>query len=86
MSPMQGRTESGPTTDRQDRHDYWGVVLDAEDAHEMMVHLDFEVTDLEAAVASAIASGAEIAAYQPQEDVRVMLDPDGHPFCLYRGQ
>jgi hypothetical protein len=27
--------------------------------------------------------GAEQASYQPQEHVRVMLDPAGHPFCLY---
>jgi catechol 2,3-dioxygenase-like lactoylglutathione lyase family enzyme len=59
-----------------------------DDGHsrQMMVHLDFEVDDLEAAVASAVASGAEPAGYRPQEDVRVMLDPDGHPFCLYRGK
>jgi hypothetical protein len=24
-----------------------------------------------------------VAQIQPQEDVRVMLDPDGHPFCLF---
>jgi Glyoxalase-like domain len=23
------------------------------------------------------------AEFQPQEDVRVYLDPAGHPFCLY---
>jgi len=27
--------------------------------------------------------GAEQAEYQPQETVRVMFDPAGHPFCLY---
>jgi hypothetical protein len=27
--------------------------------------------------------GATLADYQPQDDVRVHLDPDGHPFCLY---
>jgi len=26
---------------------------------------------------------ASIAGFQPQDDVRVCLDPDGHPFCLY---
>lgn len=51
---------------------------------QMMMHLDFEVSDLDAAVASAIELGAEEAAYQPQSDVRVMLDPAGHPFCLYQ--
>jgi hypothetical protein len=48
-----------------------------------MLHLDFEVVDLEAAVAHALELGAEEAAYQPQDNVRVMLDPAGHPFCLY---
>jgi hypothetical protein len=27
--------------------------------------------------------GAELACHQPQDDVRVLLDPVGHPFCLY---
>jgi hypothetical protein len=52
---------------------------------QMQLHLDLEVDDLEEAVAHAVEAGAELAAYQPQEDVRVMLDPDGHPFCLYLG-
>ncbi|MBO0871062.1 MAG: VOC family protein [Micromonosporaceae bacterium] len=46
-------------------------------------HLDIEVTDLDAAVAHAVASGARLADRQPQQDVRVMLDPAGHPFCLF---
>ncbi|MBO3738813.1 VOC family protein [Actinoplanes flavus] len=50
---------------------------------QMMVHLDFEVTDLEAAVAHALRLGAELPGHQPQENVRVLLDPAGHPFCLY---
>jgi catechol-2,3-dioxygenase len=50
---------------------------------QMMLHLDFEVTDLEAAVAQAVSLGAELPAHQPQDDVRVLLDPAGHPFCLY---
>lgn len=135
---VQGRTHQHPDTDRGRRSDYWGVVLDAQDAHalarfyrdllgweiakedaegaallppdgvaylavqtnhhyvrpvwpddghsqQMMLHLDFEVDDLDAAVDSALAAGAELAATQPQHDVRVMLDPAGHPFCLYRG-
>lgn len=50
---------------------------------QMMMHLDFEVDDLEVAVAHAVELGAEVADYKPQDDVRVMLDPVGHPFCLY---
>jgi catechol 2,3-dioxygenase-like lactoylglutathione lyase family enzyme len=50
---------------------------------QMMLHLDFEVSDLAQAVGSAVELGATEAEFQPQDDVRVMLDPDGHPFCLY---
>jgi len=47
-----------------------------------MMHFDFQVGDLEAAVAEALSLGATIAQYQPQANVRVLLDPAGHPFCL----
>jgi catechol 2,3-dioxygenase-like lactoylglutathione lyase family enzyme len=47
-----------------------------------MMHLDFQVGDLGSAVDDAIALGATLAAFQPQDNVRVMLDPAGHPFCL----
>jgi catechol 2,3-dioxygenase-like lactoylglutathione lyase family enzyme len=49
----------------------------------MMMHLDIGVADLEAGVAWARAQGAELADHQPQDDVRVLLDPAGHPFCLF---
>ncbi len=48
-----------------------------------MMHLDIEVDDLDA-VADAVALGARVAAFQPQDHVRVLLDPAGHPFCLCR--
>ena len=50
---------------------------------QMMMHLEIAVDDLEASVAHAVAQGATLAGFQPQEDVRVCLDPAGHPFCLY---
>lgn len=50
---------------------------------QMMMHLDIKVDDLDAAGAHAAAAGAVLAEYQPQEDVRVYLDPAGHPFCLW---
>ena len=50
---------------------------------QMMMHLDIEVADLEAAGAHALAAGAVLADFQPQELVRVYLDPAGHPFCLW---
>ena len=47
-------------------------------------HLDILVDDLEAAVTWAEACGASQMGFRPQETVRVMRDPAGHPFCLYR--
>ena len=133
---VRGRTQDDGSTPRDDRHDYWGVVLDAPDAlalarfyaellgwelasqdrssatiqppdgvayvgfqtspeyvppvwppvdgaQQMMLHLDFEVEDIGAAIEHALELGAREAAYQPQDAVRVLLDPVGHPFCLY---
>jgi len=51
---------------------------------QMMVHLDFGVDDLAAASAHALECGAVEAAHQPQDDVRVHLDPVGHPFCMFQ--
>lgn len=56
-----------------------------EGEQQMMLHLDFEVSDLDAAVAHAVELGATLAEHQPQATVSVMLDPVGHPFCLYTG-
>jgi catechol 2,3-dioxygenase-like lactoylglutathione lyase family enzyme len=55
----------------------------ADGRQQQMLHLDFEVGDLDAAVAHAVELGAREADVQPQTDVRVLLDPAGHPFCLY---
>lgn len=126
------------TRDRWERHDWWGVVVDAPDVaalarfyaelrgwaihhlgdesasldagegvaylniqrnenyvaptwpaepgqQQMMLHLDFEVADLEAETKRAVALGATFPRDQPQDNVRVLLDPAGHPFCLYTG-
>ena len=51
----------------------------------MQLHLDVQVDDLAAAVEFATSLGATVAGPQPQEGVRVMLDPAGHPFCLFVG-
>jgi glyoxalase superfamily protein len=133
---MRGRESKGAETDRWERRDWWGVMLEAPDPHVLLVfwsqildkpiwrdeddggsldlgegvgylavqkaevyeppvwppepgkpgmqmHLDVEVSDLEAAVEHAVELGATVASYQPQDDVRVLLDPAGHPFCLY---
>ncbi len=49
----------------------------------MMMHLDIGVADLDDGVAWALAQGASLADHQPQVDVRVLLDPEGHPFCIF---
>lgn len=58
----------------------WPEVTEGQDK---MLHLEIQVEDLDDAVEYAVELGARIAAWQPQERVRVMLDPAGHPFCLY---
>ncbi|MCW2790905.1 MAG: hypothetical protein JWO76_3 [Nocardioides sp.] len=50
---------------------------------QMQSHLDIGVGDLAAGVQRAQPLGATLASYQPQDDVRVLLDPAGHPFCLF---
>jgi len=52
---------------------------------QMMLHLEIRVDDLESAVAHATECGATLADHQPQDEVRVCLDPAGHPFCLWLG-
>jgi predicted enzyme related to lactoylglutathione lyase len=45
-------------------------------------HFDLAVDDLDAGVAACVDLGATLAAEQPGETWRVLLDPSGHPFCL----
>jgi catechol 2,3-dioxygenase-like lactoylglutathione lyase family enzyme len=77
-------SESGPTLnfewERQFRRPVWPAVEGQQTASQ---HLDIRVEDLPAAVAWAESGGAHQADFQPQDRVRVMLDPDGHPFCLF---
>lgn len=57
----------------------------AKGEQQMMMHLDIEVDDLDEAIEDAVSMGATVADSQPQDDVCVLLDPAGHPFCLYLG-
>jgi predicted enzyme related to lactoylglutathione lyase len=67
----------------QQANDYRRPVWPPEDGQQRpMMHLDFQVSDLDQAVAEAVALGATVAAHQPHDTVRVLLDPAGHPFCL----
>lgn len=66
--------------DRHFTRPTWPSTADGQNA---TVHLDIAVDNLDAAVAWAVSSGALLAEVQPQDDVRVLFDPDGHPFCLF---
>lgn len=76
--------EVGPTLNFEFEPDYtppvWPSVAGEQ---QVMTHLDIAVDDLDAAVTWAVDAGATLADYQPQDDVRVMLDPARHPFCLF---
>jgi catechol 2,3-dioxygenase-like lactoylglutathione lyase family enzyme len=60
------------------------------DEQSKMLHLEIEVDDVDAAVATVVAAGGRIAPNQPADrdprQLRVMLDPAGHPFCLYNDE
>lgn len=58
---------------------------EAPDAPQKMIHLDVWVDDLDAAVDHALAAGGRLAPHQPRDDLRVVLDPAGHPLCLFTG-
>jgi catechol 2,3-dioxygenase-like lactoylglutathione lyase family enzyme len=56
-------------------------------AQTKMMHFEVYVNDVQAAVTRAMSFGAREAPHQPpdrdQSRLRVMLDPAGHPFCLW---
>ena len=52
-----------------------------------MMHFEVLVHDLARAVDAVLRAGGAEAAFQPPDRdrtrLRVMLDPAGHPFCLF---
>ena len=76
-----------------------GLNLQAEEAYERpvwpeqpgqpskMVHLEVLVDDLDGAIQRVLDCGGSEAAHQPADRdhtrLRIMLDPAGHPFCLF---
>jgi len=62
-----------------DRHYRPPVWPSADGDQLMMIHLDVGVADLEAGISWAVTQGATVAEHQPQDDVRVMLDPEAIP-------
>ena len=80
LSPGDG----GPGLSFQSEPEYVRPTWPSKREHQqMMLHLDIEVEDLAASAAHAIGCGATLADFQPQQRVRVFLDPAGHPFCLW---
>jgi hypothetical protein len=78
MDGMRGRS----------RTDWWGVVLEAPDAHALAGSysslLGCPISTQEPGGAAIQVPGtSSYLSFEPQEDVRVLLDPAGHPFCLY---
>ncbi|GAB6898215.1 VOC family protein [Kineosporia succinea] len=61
----------------------WPAPNPAAGDQQMQIHLDIQVEDLDTGEQWARECGAERHAFQPQDDVRVMIDPSGHPFCLF---
>lgn len=57
-------------------------------ARTKMMHFEIGVEDVDAAVSLVIELGGRLAPHQPEDrdpnELRIMLDPAGHPFCLCR--
>ena len=70
-----------------ERHHERPVWPGAKGKQGMQVHLDIWVEDVAHGVAWAVECGATEAGPQPKgrdlARLRVMLDPAGHPFCLW---
>ncbi|HVX43058.1 MAG TPA: VOC family protein [Mycobacteriales bacterium] len=81
LRPPEGQT--GPTINIESDREYTRPVWPSRPGEQIAtMHLDIGVDELEAAVTWALECGATLAEEQPQEHVRVVLDPHGHPFCL----
>lgn len=82
LSPPEGAT--GPTINIEEDQQHARPVWPSRPGEPTAtMHLDIGVDDLGTAVQWALEVGATLADHQPQEDVRVLLDPHGHPFCLF---
>jgi len=76
--------ETGPTLNFEYEEKFTRPVWPAADGEQNATqHLDIAVGDLDETVRWALEAGAIQADFQPQKGVRVMLDPAGHPFCLF---
>jgi catechol 2,3-dioxygenase-like lactoylglutathione lyase family enzyme len=75
---------SGPTLNFEHERGYVAPIWPSEPGQQQIQeHLDIYVEDLDASVDWAVNQGGMLADFQPQDDVRVLFDPAGHPFCLF---
>ncbi len=82
---LRATHEGGSLTVNVEYEEWWRTpVWPAEPGGQVATqHLDIYVEDLDEATAWALECGARLADHQPQKTVRVLLDPAGHPFCLF---
>jgi catechol 2,3-dioxygenase-like lactoylglutathione lyase family enzyme len=84
LRPPEGAT--GPTLNFEYEAHFVRPVWPTEPGRQHITqHLDIWVEDPAVSVAWALSCGAELATVQPQSDVHVLIDPAGHPFCLFTG-
>ena len=80
--------EGGISLNIQAEEAYGSPVWPEQPGHQAkMMHFEVLVNDLDAAVRQVFESGGSEAPHQPADRdrtrLRVMLDPAGHPFCLF---
>lgn len=80
LRPPDGGTRLSFQTEPEYVRPVWPSTKDAQ---QMSIHLDVATDDVERSVRLAVELGATVAEWQPQDAVTVMLDPAGHPFCLF---
>jgi catechol 2,3-dioxygenase-like lactoylglutathione lyase family enzyme len=84
LRPADGSTKIEIQFEQHYMAPVWPGALNAQG---MQIHLDIWVEDVTAGVAWAVACGATEAEHQPEDRdrsrLRIMLDPAGHPFCLW---
>lgn len=79
--------DGGPTVSFQAEHWYEPPVWpEAAGRQTKMMHFEAGTDDLAAAIKMVVQAGGRVSPHQPpdrnQAELRVMLDPSGHPFCL----
>jgi predicted enzyme related to lactoylglutathione lyase len=80
--------QGGVSLNIQAENTYEAPVWPEQPEHQAkMMHLEVLVNDLDAAVQRVLDCGGSEARHQPEDRdrtrLRIMLDPAGHPFCLF---